>query len=258
MSLDLCSQSACLWTALFLNLRSQTMPDEILNLSGGRAAASSSKLLAHVKDDIEQSIGVFALIFSPASRENYPVRKSSPTYKLVERSLAMPQQHTLTLKILPTDGQFHVIGYRSRRFCFELLLGMTSSHLRPIPSPRAIYICFPEIDLVAHLSLAVQIMTPRMVLVDENFERDKGREQAKHVIRNGKKDTTAVPLCWSAGSPRIKEWQDGRCCSESEAENNLVCVTGKVENFNFCVISLRNIPFNLEESFHFELENSIS
>ncbi|KAF3682646.1 Cytochrome c biogenesis CcmF N-terminal-like mitochondrial protein 2 [Capsicum annuum] len=37
---------------------------------------------------------------------------------------------------------------------------------------------------------------------------DTGREQAKHVIRNGKKDTTTSPLCWTAGANTVVSDQD--------------------------------------------------
>ncbi|KAK9089830.1 hypothetical protein Scep_028912 [Stephania cephalantha] len=33
---------------------------------------------------------------------------------------------------------------------------------------------------------------------------DTGREQAKRVVRNGKKDTTTSPLCWTAGANTIR------------------------------------------------------
>nr|AUD39230.1 cytochrome c maturase subunit Fn [Rondeletia odorata] len=37
---------------------------------------------------------------------------------------------------------------------------------------------------------------------------DTGREQAKRVIRNGKKDTTTSPLCWTAGANTVVSDQD--------------------------------------------------
>ncbi|KAF3677614.1 hypothetical protein FXO38_03714 [Capsicum annuum] len=36
---------------------------------------------------------------------------------------------------------------------------------------------------------------------------DTGREQAKRVIRNGKKDTTTLPLCWNAGTNTVMKQQ---------------------------------------------------
>ncbi|KAH0446233.1 hypothetical protein IEQ34_024923 [Dendrobium chrysotoxum] len=32
---------------------------------------------------------------------------------------------------------------------------------------------------------------------------DTGREQAKRVVRNGKKETTTLPLCWTAGANTV-------------------------------------------------------
>jgi len=37
---------------------------------------------------------------------------------------------------------------------------------------------------------------------------DTGREQAKRVVRNGKKDTTISPLCWTAGANTVVSDQD--------------------------------------------------
>nr|AUD39205.1 cytochrome c maturase subunit Fn [Cephalanthus occidentalis] len=37
---------------------------------------------------------------------------------------------------------------------------------------------------------------------------DTGREQAKRVVRNGKKDTTTSPLCWTAGANTVVSDQD--------------------------------------------------
>lgn len=37
---------------------------------------------------------------------------------------------------------------------------------------------------------------------------DTGREQAKRVVRNGKKDTTTAPLCWTAGANTVVSDQD--------------------------------------------------
>ena len=37
---------------------------------------------------------------------------------------------------------------------------------------------------------------------------DTGREQAKRVVRNGKKDTTTSPLCWTAGANTVGSDQD--------------------------------------------------
>ncbi|KAK4337795.1 hypothetical protein RND71_042282 [Anisodus tanguticus] len=37
---------------------------------------------------------------------------------------------------------------------------------------------------------------------------DTGREQAKRVVRNGKKDTTTSPLCWTAGENTVVSDQD--------------------------------------------------
>lgn len=37
---------------------------------------------------------------------------------------------------------------------------------------------------------------------------DTGREQAKRVFRNGKKDTTTLPLCWTAGANTVVSDQD--------------------------------------------------
>ncbi|KAK8485795.1 hypothetical protein V6N11_034322 [Hibiscus sabdariffa] len=37
---------------------------------------------------------------------------------------------------------------------------------------------------------------------------DTGREQAKRVVRNGKKDTTTSPLCWTAGANTMVSDQD--------------------------------------------------
>nr|YP_006280920.1 cytochrome c biogenesis FN [Spirodela polyrhiza]AFI54930.1 cytochrome c biogenesis FN [Spirodela polyrhiza] len=37
---------------------------------------------------------------------------------------------------------------------------------------------------------------------------DSGREQAKRVVRNGKKDTTTSPLCWTAGANTVVSDQD--------------------------------------------------
>ncbi|CAN0875463.1 Probable cytochrome c biosynthesis protein, partial [Linum grandiflorum] len=37
---------------------------------------------------------------------------------------------------------------------------------------------------------------------------DTGREQAKRVVRNGKKDTTTSPLCWAAGANTVVSDQD--------------------------------------------------
>jgi len=38
--------------------------------------------------------------------------------------------------------------------------------------------------------------------------RDTGREQAKRVVRNGKKETTTSPLCWTAGANTVVSDQD--------------------------------------------------
>nr|WGU13485.1 cytochrome c biogenesis Fn [Stichorkis philippinensis] len=37
---------------------------------------------------------------------------------------------------------------------------------------------------------------------------DTGREQAKRVVRNGKKETTTLPLCWTAGANTVVSDQD--------------------------------------------------
>uniref|UniRef100_A0ACD6AT77 Uncharacterized protein n=1 Tax=Avena sativa TaxID=4498 RepID=A0ACD6AT77_AVESA len=37
---------------------------------------------------------------------------------------------------------------------------------------------------------------------------DTGREQAKRVVHNGKKDTTTSPLCWTAGANTVVSDQD--------------------------------------------------
>ncbi|RWR98145.1 cytochrome c maturation protein CcmFN mitochondrion [Cinnamomum micranthum f. kanehirae] len=61
--------------------------------------------------------------------------------------------------------------------------------------------CYPALLLRSNRSL-LMLLRRRFFTFSSLWTgalMDTGREQAKHVVRNGKKDTTTSPLCWTAG-----------------------------------------------------------
>ncbi|CAA0817331.1 Cytochrome C assembly protein [Striga hermonthica] len=63
--------------------------------------------------------------------------------------------------------------------------------------------CYPALLLRSNRSL---LMLLRQLNLSSPL--DTGREQAKRVVRNGKKETTTAPLCWTAGANTVVSDQD--------------------------------------------------
>ncbi|CAK9164053.1 unnamed protein product [Ilex paraguariensis] len=59
-----------------------------------------------------------------------------------------------------------------------------------------------------HLTTASFIVTVFETIVKTGALVDMGMEQAKRVVRNEKKDTTILPLCWTADSNTLVSDQD--------------------------------------------------
>ncbi|CAK9170556.1 unnamed protein product [Ilex paraguariensis] len=62
--------------------------------------------------------------------------------------------------------------------------------------------------LQVNLTTASFIVTVFETIVKIGVLVDMGKEQAKRVIRNEKKDTTILPLCWTADSNTLVSDQD--------------------------------------------------
>ncbi|KAL0302744.1 UNVERIFIED_CONTAM: putative cytochrome c biosynthesis protein [Sesamum calycinum] len=70
--------------------------------------------------------------------------------------------------------------------------------------------CYPALLLRSNRSL-LMLLRRRFFAFSSLWTRalvDTGREQAKRVVRNGKKDTTTAPLCWTAGANTVVSDQD--------------------------------------------------
>lgn len=70
--------------------------------------------------------------------------------------------------------------------------------------------CYPALLLRRNISLLMQLRR-RFFAFSSLWTGalvDTGREQAKRVVRNGKKDTTTSPLCWTAGANTVVSDQD--------------------------------------------------
>nr|YP_010426323.1 cytochrome c biogenesis factor N [Lithocarpus litseifolius]USL48400.1 cytochrome c biogenesis factor N [Lithocarpus litseifolius] len=70
--------------------------------------------------------------------------------------------------------------------------------------------CYPALLLRSNRSLLMQLRR-RFFAFSSLWTGalvDTGREQAKRVVRNGKKDTTTSPLCWTAGANTVVSDQD--------------------------------------------------
>lgn len=70
--------------------------------------------------------------------------------------------------------------------------------------------CYPALLLRSNRSL-LMLLRRRFFAFSSLWTRalvDTGREQAKRVVRNGKKDTTTSPLCWTAGANTVVSDQD--------------------------------------------------
>nr|WGU13461.1 cytochrome c biogenesis Fn [Eurystyles cotyledon] len=73
----------------------------------------------------------------------------------------------------------------------------------------------PALLLRSKRSLLMQLRRRRLLSLPGAFSSlfpvalmDTGREQAKRVVRNGKKETTTLPLCWTAGANTVVSDQD--------------------------------------------------
>nr|UHM24651.1 cytochrome c biogenesis Fn [Alkekengi officinarum var. franchetii] len=70
--------------------------------------------------------------------------------------------------------------------------------------------CYPALLLRSNRSL-LMLLRRRFFALSSLWTGalvDTGREQAKRVVRNGKKDTTTSPLCWTAGANTVVSDQD--------------------------------------------------
>nr|ULM64082.1 cytochrome c biogenesis Fn [Schisandra chinensis] len=72
--------------------------------------------------------------------------------------------------------------------------------------------CYPALLLRSNRSL-LMLLRRRFFAFSSLWtgalmDTDTGREQAKRVVRNGKKDTTTSPLCWTAGANTVVSDQD--------------------------------------------------
>nr|YP_009867092.1 cytochrome c biogenesis Fn [Rotheca serrata]QKG04071.1 cytochrome c biogenesis Fn [Rotheca serrata] len=70
--------------------------------------------------------------------------------------------------------------------------------------------CYPALLLRSNRSL-LMLLRRRFFAFSSLWTRalvDTGREQAKRVVRNGKKETTTAPLCWTAGANTVVSDQD--------------------------------------------------
>ena len=70
--------------------------------------------------------------------------------------------------------------------------------------------CYPALLLRSNRSL-LMLLRRRFFAFSSLWTgalMDTGREQAKRVVRNGKKDTTTSPLCWTAGANTVVSNQD--------------------------------------------------
>nr|USM75158.1 cytochrome c biogenesis FN [Pyrola minor] len=70
--------------------------------------------------------------------------------------------------------------------------------------------CYPALFLRSNRSL-LMLLRRRFFAFSSLWTGalvDAGREQAKPVVRNGKKDTTTSPLCWTAGANTVVSDQD--------------------------------------------------
>jgi hypothetical protein len=70
--------------------------------------------------------------------------------------------------------------------------------------------CYPALLLRSNRSL-LMLLRRRFFAFSSLWTgalMDTGREQAKRVVRNGKKDTTTSPLCWTAGANTVVSDQD--------------------------------------------------
>nr|WEI34508.1 cytochrome c maturation protein FN [Saururus chinensis] len=68
--------------------------------------------------------------------------------------------------------------------------------------------CYPAILLRSNRSLLMLLRGRFFAFSSLGALMDTGREQAKRVVRNGKKDTTTSPLCWTAGANTVVSDQD--------------------------------------------------
>ncbi|PIA41073.1 hypothetical protein AQUCO_02300104v1 [Aquilegia coerulea] len=70
--------------------------------------------------------------------------------------------------------------------------------------------CYPALLLRSNRSLLMQLRRRFFAFSSlwTGALMDTGREQAKHVVRNGKKDTTTSPLCWTAGANTVASCQE--------------------------------------------------
>ncbi|KAG9438411.1 hypothetical protein H6P81_021651 [Aristolochia fimbriata] len=87
--------------------------------------------------------------------------------------------------------------------------------------------CYPALLLRSNRSLLMQLRRRFFAFSSlwTGALMDTGREQAKRVVRNGKKDTTTSPLCWTAGANTVNKayelsvlWQ--RSLYTEEPNNN--------------------------------------
>ena len=70
--------------------------------------------------------------------------------------------------------------------------------------------CYPALLLRSNRSL-LMLLRRRSFAFSSLWTRalvDTGREHAKRVVRNGKKETTTAPLCWTAGANTVVSDQD--------------------------------------------------
>ena len=71
--------------------------------------------------------------------------------------------------------------------------------------------CYPALFLRSNRSPLMMLLRRRFFAFSSLWTGalvDAGREQAKPVVRNGKKDTTTKPLCWTAGANTVVSDQD--------------------------------------------------